>query len=143
MAVVRDVHVRRLFRLLAQGRCLSESARKAGIDRKTARRYRNMQRLPSERPDLPRGWRTREDPFVEVWPEVAEQLNREPALQAKTLWIGCGRSIRDGSPTGRFGPSSGGYTSGGRRQGRDRKCISAKCIHPANCAPRTSRIWGA
>jgi len=86
MAVVRDVHVRRLFRLLAQGQSLSESARLAGIDRKTARRYRKMQRLPSERPDLPRAWRTREDPFVEVWPEVAEQLTREPGLQAKTLW---------------------------------------------------------
>jgi hypothetical protein len=86
MAVVRDVHVRRLFRLLAQGQSLSRSARLAGIDRKTARRYRNMQRLPSERPDPPRGWRTREDPFAEVWSEVAEQLTREPGLQAKTLW---------------------------------------------------------
>ena len=45
-----------------------------------------MQRLPSERPDLPRGWRTREDPFAEVWSEVVEQLTREPGLQAKTLW---------------------------------------------------------
>lgn len=86
MAKVTDVHVRRLFGLLGEGRSLGRAARMAGIDRKTARRYRNMRRLPSEKPDAPRTWRTRSDPFVEVWPEVAEQLAQEPGLQAKTLW---------------------------------------------------------
>src|SRR5438034_2663784 len=41
---------------------------------------------PSEGPDQRRGWRTRPDPFTEVWPEVAEQLAQAPELQAKTLW---------------------------------------------------------
>jgi hypothetical protein len=86
MAKVTDVHVRRLFRLLGQGQSLSEAAGKTGIDRKTARRYRNMKRLPSELGDHAREWRTRVDPFVEVWPEVAEQLELAPSLQAKTLW---------------------------------------------------------
>jgi hypothetical protein len=86
MAKVTDVHVRRLLRLLGQGQSLSAAARRAGIDRKTARRYRNMKRLPSELGDRPRAWRTRVDPFAEVWPAVAEQLERAPGLQAKTLW---------------------------------------------------------
>jgi hypothetical protein len=86
MAKVTDVHVRRLFCLLGQGQTLSGAARRAGIDRKTARRYRDMKRLPSELGDQPREWRTRVDPFVEVWPEVAEQLELAPSLQAKTLW---------------------------------------------------------
>jgi Mu transposase, C-terminal domain len=86
MAKVTDVHVRRLFRLLGQGQALSRAARLAGIDRKTARRYRNMKRLPSEQCDSPRLWRTRVDPFAEIWPEVAEQLELAPSLQAKTLW---------------------------------------------------------
>jgi len=85
MAKVRDVHVRRLFRLLGQGQTLSGAARRAGIDRKTARRYRKVKRLPSELGDHPREWRTRLDPFVEVWPEVAGQLELAPGLQAKTL----------------------------------------------------------
>ena len=86
MAKVTDVHVRRLFRLLGQGQTLSVAARRAGIDRKTARRYRNMKRLPSELGAQPREWRTRVDPFAEIWPEVAEQLELAPSLQAKTLW---------------------------------------------------------
>src|SRR5581483_4965968 len=85
MAKVTDVHVRRLVRLLAQGLSLSAAARKAGIDRKTARRYRDMKRLPSEG-GQPRRWRTRVDPFAEVWPEVSEQLERAPELQAQALW---------------------------------------------------------
>lgn len=86
MAKITDVHIRRLFRLLGQGQALSNAAQKAGIDRKTARRYRDMQRLPSEQLEPPRDWRTRPDPFAEVWPEVAEQLAQAPGLQAKTLW---------------------------------------------------------
>ena len=45
------------------------------MDEKTARKYRRLGRLPSEvAPE--RTWRTREDPFAEVWPEVHEQLRR-------------------------------------------------------------------
>jgi hypothetical protein len=35
------------------------------------------------RPD--HNWRTRDDPFAEVWPWVAEQLSVNPGLEAKTL----------------------------------------------------------
>jgi len=31
-------------------------------------------------------WRTRLDPFAEVWEEVRERLEVEPGLQAKTLF---------------------------------------------------------
>ena len=86
MPKVTDVHVRRLFRLLGQGQSLSRAACRAGIDRKTARRYWNMKRLPSELVGQPRRWRTRVDPFAAVWPEVAEWLEVAPNLQAKTLW---------------------------------------------------------
>src|SRR5207247_1029088 len=85
MAKVTDVHVRRLFRLLGQGQSLSGAARQAGVDRKTARRYRDMKRLPSESA-RDRDWRTRPDVFAEIWPAVAEQLAAQPTLQAKTLW---------------------------------------------------------
>jgi hypothetical protein len=50
-----------------------QSADKANMDEKTARKYRQLGRLPSEvAPD--RTWRTREDAFADVWPEVHEQL---------------------------------------------------------------------
>ena len=47
MAKITDVHIRKLFRLLADGMSLFQAAQKTGIDRKTARRYWTMKRLPS------------------------------------------------------------------------------------------------
>lgn len=86
MAKITDVHIRRLFRLLAQETPLSQAASKVGIDPKTARRYRTMNQLPSDLPATPRTYRTRPDPFADVWNELEEQLRLAPRLQAKTLW---------------------------------------------------------
>lgn len=55
------------------------------MDRKTAGKYRDLGRLPSEVAQ-PHTWRTREDPFEEVWAEVHEQLEVSPGLKAKTLF---------------------------------------------------------
>lgn len=61
------------------------AAMRSGMDRKTARKYVEAGRLPSELKG-PRGYRTRPDPFVEDWQWVAEQLQNAPALEAKTLF---------------------------------------------------------
>ena len=58
---------------------------RAGMDRKTGRKYATAGRLPSELVK-PRDWRTREDPFDEHWPEVEARLVESPALEAKTLF---------------------------------------------------------
>lgn len=60
------------------------AAMKAGMDRKTARKYVIAGQLPSEMKTA-RTWRTREDPFEEHWPELERQLRDAPELQAKTL----------------------------------------------------------
>ncbi len=60
------------------------AAMKAGMDRKTARKYVKAEKLPSEM-KTPRTWRTREDPFEEQWPELEKRLVAAPELQAKTL----------------------------------------------------------
>jgi hypothetical protein len=86
--MIQDRQVKRLWRVLALGKTLAQSADKAGMDEKTARKYRKLGRLPSEiAPE--RVWRTREDRFAEVWPEVHAQLQEAPGLQAKTLlaWL--------------------------------------------------------
>ena len=44
------------------------------------RRYRRTKK--------PRTWRTRKDPFAEVWPEVRVQLEVNPAQTAKALFVG-------------------------------------------------------
>lgn len=85
MARVTDAQVRRLFRLLAQDKTLTYAALKTGMDRKTARRYRDMQQFPSDNPTT-HHWRTRDDPFADVWEQVEQQLRLQPGLQAKTLF---------------------------------------------------------
>ena len=82
--MVTDRQVRTLMSLLQAERSLQVSADKAGMDRETARKYRKLGKLPSEL-RMDHKWRTRADPFAEVWPWVAEQLSVNPGLEAKTL----------------------------------------------------------
>ena len=86
MAIVTDRQVRRLHALLKSGKPLLVAAMRVDMDRKTARKYRDQAKLPSELETWPRTWRTREDPFADVWEEVREQLEASPGLQAKTLF---------------------------------------------------------
>jgi hypothetical protein len=63
---------------------IGQAAMKAGMDRKTARRYVSAAKLPSQMRE-PRWWRTRQDPFAEDWPGVAEMLAATPGLEAQTV----------------------------------------------------------
>ena len=83
--MVTDQQVRRLMSLIKKEKSLATAAAKAGMDEKTARKYRRLGRLPSEM-RAPHTWRTREDPFAAVWPEVREKLETNPGLEAKTLF---------------------------------------------------------
>ena len=82
---VTAAQVKELRRQFNQGASLRRAALRANMDRKSARKYRDLGQLPDEA-RKPHTWRTRPDPLAEVWPAVAEQLQREPRLQAKTLW---------------------------------------------------------
>ena len=65
---------------------LSKASMKAGMDRKTARRYRDGGQLPSQLKE-PRSWRTRQDPLDEGdWDLVRGLLEAVPELEAKTLF---------------------------------------------------------
>ena len=83
--MVTDAQVRKLRQLLGEGNPLYLAALKVDMDAKTARKYRRADRLPSES-FTPRTWRTREDPFEEVWLELQDRLALNPGLQAKTLF---------------------------------------------------------
>lgn len=83
--MVTDRQVRRLMTLIESEKTLATAAAKAGMDEKTARKYRRLKRLPSE-VKVEHTWRTREDPFAEVWEEVKEKLEINPGLEAKTLF---------------------------------------------------------
>ena len=83
--MVTDQQVKRLWRLRQEKLSLEVAAAKAGMDAKTAAKYVRDRRLPSEMKQK-HLWRTRPDPFEEVWPELRERLLLEPGLQAKTLF---------------------------------------------------------
>lgn len=83
--MVTDQQVRMLMDQISRESTLSVAAAKAGMDEKTARKYRNLGQYPSHI-QTPHIWRTRQDPFAEVWDEVALLLEMSPSLQAKTLF---------------------------------------------------------
>jgi len=69
---------------LARGESLVEAARSAGMSLPTARKYQRCGKMPSEmKPE--RDWRTRNNPFEEVWPEIVALLQDEPRLKATTI----------------------------------------------------------
>jgi hypothetical protein len=68
------------------GKSLKAAALRADMDEKTARKYRDLGKLPAELVVWPRTWRTRKDSFANIWEEVREKLELSPGLQANTLF---------------------------------------------------------
>lgn len=82
---VTDAQVRKLMEELARHGRIGLAAMRAGVDPKTARKYRALGKVPSEVP-MERSWRTREDPFDVDWPMLAAKLEAAPELEAKALF---------------------------------------------------------
>lgn len=83
--MTQDGQVRKLWALMARGVSLRVAALKTGMDEKTARKYRRGARMPSELSER-HWWRTRPDPFSDVWEAVTARLKENPSLQAKALF---------------------------------------------------------
>src|SRR4051812_39204520 len=83
--MVSDQQVKRLWRHAGQQLAVEIASAKAGMDPKTARKYLRDRRLPSEMRQK-HTWRTRPDPFADVWEQIRQLLIVEPGLQAKTLF---------------------------------------------------------
>ncbi len=82
--MVTDRQVRRLRMELGKGEPLATAALRSGMSENTARRYR-AGALPSQRRQ-PRRYRTRQDPFAAVWPEIVAMLEQAPGLEAVTIF---------------------------------------------------------
>lgn len=81
---VTAAQVRKLMAELGKHGQIGRAALRAGMDRKTARKYRRLGG-PLKGP-TPRSWRTREDPFEEDWAYVRGLLQDAPELEAKALF---------------------------------------------------------
>ncbi len=91
-----DKDVWLLWDLMARGKPFPTAARAANMSLPTARKYRRCGTMPSEMKQ-PRDWRTRDNPFGDVWPEIEAMLREEPRLKANTIFA----ELREKHP-GRF-----------------------------------------
>lgn len=80
-----DGEVRIMFRERAKGKTQDQAAARAGMSVRTVRSYERRGKLPSQLRQ-PRIYRTRPNPFADDWAWVAQELTRDPALQATTLF---------------------------------------------------------
>ena len=86
MAVpVTDQQVRKLMQERCKGSSIELSALRSGMSYKTASKYINNSKLPSE-VKKNRTWRTRKNPFADNWAEVESMLKTSPDLEAKTIF---------------------------------------------------------
>jgi len=83
--MITDQQVRKLMKLKEKEKNLSIAAAKAGMSENTARKYVRSGKLPSQS-KKPRYWRTRDDPFEDIWDEIKEMLEESPGLEAKTVF---------------------------------------------------------
>lgn len=80
-----DRKVRKLMEEYGKTGKLGKAALRADMDVKTARKYVELGKLPSE-VQVEHTWRTREDPFGGDWEEVEGMLRKAPELEAKVLF---------------------------------------------------------
>ena len=83
--MVQDRQVRKLHMLKTREETLGAAAAKSGMDEKTARKYLRSGKLPSQC-KIAHTWKTRKDPFADVWEDVRELLGTTPGLEAKTIF---------------------------------------------------------
>ena len=73
------------MREVDKGAGVGVAALRAGMDRKTAGKYLEAGKFPSEL-KKPRTWRTRADSFSEDWAGIVAMLEAAPELEAKALF---------------------------------------------------------
>lgn len=83
MKTDREVELMRRER--TRGMSQELAAARSGMSVRTLRNYERRGCLPSDL-KAPRSWRTRPDPFAEDWDWIEAELERDAALQAKTLF---------------------------------------------------------
>ena len=132
--MIKDSQVRRLWKHLAAGVPLWKAALKSGMDEKTARKYHKTRRLPSEAAPV-HTWRTRPDPFKGVWAEVFEQLELNPGLQAKTLFLWLQRKYPGEFQDGQLRTFQRGVKAWRATEGPSREVFFSQVHHPGRlCA---------
>src|SRR4030042_675497 len=83
--MVTDQQVRRLVSLMKTSHTLASASAKAGMDVKTGRKYLREAELPSQI-KKEHTWRTRKDPFEDIWDPIRQMVELNPGLEVKTIF---------------------------------------------------------
>ncbi len=137
--IATDAQVRKLMEELKKHENLGLAAARAGLDRKTAAKYRDAGKLPSEM-KAPRTWRTREDPFDEVWPVIRSKLIDAPELEAKTLFEWLLRESPSAFEPGQLRTLQRRVRDWRALEGPDKEVYFAQCHRPGE-AMQTDFTW--
>ncbi len=121
--MISAVQYRKLMKVYRETDNLSESARKAGIDRKTARKC--IHGGPPQGRRGPWTWRTREDPFEGVWKEIEGLLKQCPKSRRCACLPNCSDAIRSASRMVCCGPSKEDSSNGDSSTARHRNSTPA------------------
>lgn len=84
VSMKKDAEVYRMKQERKKGKTQAQAAAAAGMSTRTARKY-EQEGWPGQTKTR-HTWRTRANPFEQDWPWIQEQLEHDPALQAKTLF---------------------------------------------------------
>lgn len=97
--MVTNKQVKGLWKSMSEGKKIYQAAQKADMCEDTARKYIRANSLPCELAK-DHSWKTRHDPFEDIWPTLKELLENNPGLEAKTAfdWLQreCPDSYQDG-----------------------------------------------
>jgi transposase len=114
---------------MAKDERIGVNAAKVGMDAKTARKYLREDGLPSELA-APHVWRTREDPFAEVWSEIYPFLELNPGLEGKTLFEYLQRAYPGRFPDGQLRSFQRGVRRWRALQGPPKEVFFEQEHHP-------------
>lgn len=79
--MLKDQQVSQMFTMLRQECSVANTARKLTVSRKSVRKYRDKNVLPSQIDHPARIYRTRVDPLERFWPEVEQLLQNDHRMK--------------------------------------------------------------
>ncbi len=134
----KDGEIKLLLDERGKGTKQKLAAARAGVSERTARKYEQAGKLPSQL-KKPRTHRTRDDPFVGDWPWVEAQIRDDPALQTKTLFALLCAAFPGRYQEGSCARCSAMFRRGGFATGRDRRSCSRSSMFRDAWRSPTSR----
>ena len=119
---------------------VGHAAMKAGMDRKTARKYIKAGGAPAQAAQG-RDWKTRPDPFLNDWPTISQWLKDTPELDAKTVFEMLCEAREGAYAPGQLRTLQRKVRSWRAAEGPEREIMFGQAHRPGEAA-QTDFTWG-